>query len=104
MIGKWLSFGVEYLVLSIHTCSDGSQKYLIWSEKQYSVGLFSVSEFKIVDHSISTNWIISLDWNGCLIAGPEKWMGPDFWDQYNDSPEANAIFEEEHRRRCSCRA
>jgi len=95
VVHGWLKSGQIVTVLGVRSNSRGSD-YHIWSDLQKSAVLFSVSEFEIIDPTLSKRWVAEIDLNGFIDLTPSAWMEKGFWDRYNDG-ESNAdrVFMEE---------
>jgi len=95
VVHGWFKSGQIVTVLAVCNYKSGS-KYLIWSDLQSGDALFPVSEFEIVDPTLSRRWVAEINLNGFIDLTPSAWMEKGFWDRHNDG-ESNAdrVFMEE---------
>lgn len=91
----WLTANESVIVLAISYASSVGSRFLLWSNRQKNVALFSTAEFEIVDQQMSRAWVASIDLNGNVEFGPIEWLEGDFWDRFHSGDaEAERIFNE----------
>lgn len=91
----WLTKGDIYTVIGIFVVGRGEQKFLLAPKKADDPGLFSVSQFEVVDLNIPTCWRVALDRYGNLQIAPEELLDDTFWDRFNEgNSEAMRLFLE----------
>jgi hypothetical protein len=81
---KWFMADEITTVLMLSVSGSGGSQLLLWSQKQLSVGLFSVNDFEIVDSSLPKAWTASIDLNGNIALAPSEWVIDGFWEKYHD--------------------
>ena len=94
-IPVWFNDGERLPVLAIMLMPSGGPKFLLWSKKQLSIGLFPVIEFDVVDPTLPTQWVAKTGLNGQVELSPREWQIDGFWERYHDEdPEALKIFQQ----------
>ena len=89
----WFDAGEKLPVLSIMIMPSGGPKYLLWSTKQSSVGLFPTVEFDVLDPALPQLWIAKTGLSGQVELSPREWQVDGFWERYHDEdPEALRLF------------
>ena len=83
----WLKVGATYDVLSISVDERGRCLFRIAADQQDDPGLFSSTQFELVDNSLPTIWTITLARGGGMFLGPSEWAKPGFWEAYFDGDE-----------------
>lgn len=84
-----LRSGRDYIVLEVYCQVDGPNYFRI----EFQIGefppLFDSRIFEVVDCSIHSSWVVSVEWEGSLTMGPQSWQESDFWeDLMEHSPKA----------------
>ena len=93
-----LTIGKTYLVLEIYAEPGRNILFRLVDNEQIPA-LFSSTQFRTVDNSISSTWIASVGEDGIVELGPKKWLRPGFWEDYfDDVPAAIEDFEQERAR------
>lgn len=80
----WLDEGECVTVLALSVTPHEGVKFLIWSNKQEAVALFSAGEFDVVDGRLSRRWVFNLNSQGFAYLAPDKWQVDGFWEKYHD--------------------
>ncbi|WP_155834365.1 hypothetical protein [Halotalea alkalilenta] len=92
----WIPLEQELVVLSIQVHPAQGIFYILWSDYQESVAMFSANDFSIVDNRLSNRWVLSMTEDGGMILSPSAWLENDFWNNYHEEdPVANEIFQRE---------
>jgi hypothetical protein len=90
----WFEKGEKLPVLAIMLMLSGGPKFLLWSNKQLSVGLFPIAEFDVVDPTLPGHWVAKTGPNGHIEFSPAEWQPEGFWERYHEEdPEAVKIFQ-----------
>ena len=90
----WFAAGERITVLAMMFTPSGGLKFLAWSKKQTSVGMFPVAEFDIIDRSVPSGWVAKTGPNGQFELSPKDWQTTGFWERYHeDDPAAVQTFE-----------
>jgi hypothetical protein len=98
---SWLTVGRDYTVLELAmdpTRSEGFRSVEVRVEAGHDAtpGLFSGTNFVVVDGRLPSNWRATISENGRLDLGPESWQQRGFWEDYFDrEPQAIATYESE---------
>jgi hypothetical protein len=89
----WFDSGEIIAVLAITVMTSGGPKFLLWSNKQQSTGLFPVGEFEVVDPRIPNQWVCKTTPAAHIELSPEEWQSDGFWERYHDEePQAVEVF------------
>lgn len=83
-IAGWLEEGECLTVLAVSVAPHEEVKFLLWSDKQQSVALFSGIDFDVVDGCLSRRWVFNLDSRGFVYLAPDLWQLDEFWEKYHD--------------------
>jgi hypothetical protein len=83
-LDEWFEPGDVAVVLMLTVSGSAGSEYLLWSKNQQSIGMFSPSEFEIVDGSLPGIWMASLDHNGNVALAPQEWLNAGFWERYHE--------------------
>lgn len=90
----WFDDGEHLPVLAMVAASPDGAKFLLWSKKQASVGLFPVADFEIVDPILPAQWVAKTSLNGQIEFSPKEWQADGFWERYHDEePNALGVFQ-----------
>jgi len=93
----WLTVGQTYIVLAIFASPQRPIKFRCIGNDGKTPALFDARQFKTISTNIPSNWVATLDEQGILEIGPERWSNPGFWeDFFNGDLNAIRVFEEEY--------
>jgi hypothetical protein len=95
----WATLDSEYIVLAVQATPNRDVRLRIVGDDDSTPVLFESEMFMTVSNDIPSNWVASIGEDGDFDLAPQKWLRPDYWEDYfNGDPDAVSDFEEERTR------
>ena len=92
----WLTLGKEYIVLAMEVYTNKNYFLLVDDSENKSPGLHDTKQFKMVSHSIPSNWQINTGDLEITTLGPKLWQDPTFWEKcYEGDESALEVYKRE---------